>query len=103
MDVKPGSFSVVGMAAVVAGTTHAPFSAVLILFEMTSHYPMILPLMCASVTATLVSAALDPDSVYIKKLTRRGEFPKPIRLSAGAVGWPDSEIQGWLAERAAAR
>ena len=37
------------------------------------------------------------------RLTRRGEFPKPIRLSAGAVGWLDSEIQDWLAERAAAR
>ena len=37
------------------------------------------------------------------RLTRRGEFPKPIRLSAGAVGWLDSEIQDWLAERVAAR
>ena len=39
----------------------------------------------------------------IWRLTRRGKFPKPVRLSAGAVGWLDSEIQGWLAERAAAR
>lgn len=38
------------------------------------------------------------------RLTRRGEFPQPIRLSSGgAVGWLDSEIQAWLAERAAAR
>ena len=37
------------------------------------------------------------------RLTRRGEFPKPIRLSAGAVGWLDTEIMAWLAERVAAR
>ena len=39
----------------------------------------------------------------IWRLTRRGEFPKPIRLSAGAKGWLDSEIRTWLAERAADR
>ena len=37
------------------------------------------------------------------RLTRRGEFPEPIRLSAGAVGWLDSEISAWLADRAASR
>ncbi len=37
------------------------------------------------------------------RLTRRGEFPQPIRLSSGAVGWLDTEIRAWLAERAAAR
>ena len=37
------------------------------------------------------------------RLTRRGEFPQPIRLSSGAVGWLDSEIMAWLAERAASR
>ena len=37
------------------------------------------------------------------RLTQRGEFPKPIRLSAGAVGWLDSEISAWLADRVAAR
>ena len=33
------------------------------------------------------------------RLTRRGEFPKPIRLSAGAIGWLDSEISAWLVHR----
>ena len=37
------------------------------------------------------------------RLTRRGEFPKPIRLSSGAVGWLDSEISDWLDERVTSR
>ena len=37
------------------------------------------------------------------RMTRRGEFPKPIRLTSGAVGWLDSDISTWLAERVASR
>jgi len=37
------------------------------------------------------------------RLTRRGDFPQPIRLSPGTVGWFDSEVLAWLSERAAAR
>lgn len=37
------------------------------------------------------------------RLTRRGQFPQPIQLSTGAVGYLDSEITAWLAERAASR
>ncbi len=74
MGIKPGAFAVVGMASVVAGTTHGPLSAVLILFEMTNDYNMILPLMCAAGLASVVSRAIDPDSIYLKKLSRRGEL-----------------------------
>ena len=37
------------------------------------------------------------------RLTRRGEFPKPIRLSSGVVGWLDSEISAWIEERVSSR
>ncbi|QGJ69621.1 CBS domain-containing protein [Planctomycetales bacterium 10988] len=74
LGFRPGSFSVVGMAAVVAGTTHAPISTVLILFEMTLNYSIILPLMCAAVLASVTSSYLDPESIYLKKLARRGEL-----------------------------
>jgi CIC family chloride channel protein len=68
----PGAYAIVGMAAVVAGTTHGPLSAFLILFEMTGGYQIILPLMIACVIATLVARQIRPESIYTLKLLRRG-------------------------------
>ncbi|MBD3168349.1 MAG: CBS domain-containing protein, partial [candidate division Zixibacteria bacterium] len=67
-----GAYALVGMSAVVAGTTHAPITAILILFEMTNDYRIILPLMVASVFSTLVAHRLKKESIYTLKLVRRG-------------------------------
>lgn len=69
---SPGGYALVGMAAVFAATAHAPMTAILILFELTGDYHIILPLMAASVIATLVSSKLFRESVYTVKLKRRG-------------------------------
>ncbi len=72
-EVGPaGAYAAVGMAAVVAATTHAPLAAFLILFEMTRDYEIILPLMIACVIGTLLSARIQPESIYTMKLIRRG-------------------------------
>jgi CIC family chloride channel protein len=60
------------MGALVAGVTHAPISAVLILFEMTDDYDVILPLMFASVISTAVCSHLLGESIYTMKLARKG-------------------------------
>lgn len=73
-----GAYALVGMAAVFAGTAHAPATAILILFEMTGDYNIILPLMFATVVSLLISRALEPESIYTLKLSRRG-----IRLQSG--------------------
>lgn len=73
-----GAYALVGMAAVVAGTTHAPMTAFLIIFEMTHDYRIILPLMLACVFGTLVARRLSANSIYTWKLARRG-----IRLFRG--------------------
>jgi CIC family chloride channel protein len=62
----------VGMAAFVAGSTHAPLTAILLLFEMTNDYSIILPLMVAVVTAVLTARTVEPESIYTMKLARRG-------------------------------
>jgi CIC family chloride channel protein len=67
-----GAFSIVGMGAVVSATTHGPLSAILILFEMTGDYKIILPLMLACIIATGTSRQLLRDSIYTLKLARRG-------------------------------
>ncbi len=70
--VSPGAYAVVGMSAVVAGTTHAPITAFLIIFELTSDYKLILPLMMCSILGSFVASVLKKESIYTLKLTRRG-------------------------------
>jgi len=74
----PGVYAVVGMAALVAGTTHAPMAAILILFEMTRDFHIILPLMIACIISTTVARGLLHESIYTLKLARRG-----VRLRGG--------------------
>lgn len=71
-----GAYALVGMAALVAGTTHAPITAILIIFEMTSDYRIILPLMVAVVFSTLVARRIFEPSIYTIKLIKRGIFLK---------------------------
>ncbi|MGA5128217.1 chloride channel protein [Streptomyces olivoreticuli] len=67
-----GAYALVGMGAVFAGASRAPITAVVILFELTGEYTIILPLMLAIVAATLTSRLLSHDTVYTLKLRRRG-------------------------------
>ena len=67
-----GAFALVGMAALTAGTARSPITAVLIIFELTRDYALILPLMTAVVTATVVSQLLSRDTIYTYRLSRRG-------------------------------
>ncbi len=73
---SPGAYALVGMAAVVGGTTHAPITAILIIFEMTNDYRIILPLMVAVTISTLVARNLFAHSIYTIKLAARGIFLK---------------------------
>ena len=68
----PGAYALVGMGTVVAATTHAPITAILILFELTNDYRIMLPLMTACIIGTLVSSRLFKESIYTIKLARRG-------------------------------
>ncbi|MCP4715213.1 MAG: CBS domain-containing protein [Deltaproteobacteria bacterium] len=70
--IEPGAYAVVGMSAMVAGTTHAPVTAFLVIFELTGDYKLILPLMLCSILASFVASRLKKDSIYTMKLTRRG-------------------------------
>jgi CIC family chloride channel protein len=72
ITASPGAYSIVGMGAVVSATTHGPLTAILILFEMTGDYKIILPLMLACIIAIIASGQLLRDSIYTLKLARRG-------------------------------
>jgi CIC family chloride channel protein len=72
ITASPGAYAIVGMGAVVAGTTRAPITAMLIIFEMTADYRIILPLMFACTIGLVISTLLSRESIYTLKLIRRG-------------------------------
>jgi len=67
-----GAYALVGMAAVNGACTLAPLSAIIILVELTNNYGIILPLMLTVVISTFVSRKISPESIYTKKLARKG-------------------------------
>ncbi|GAB4291764.1 MAG: chloride channel protein [Myxococcota bacterium] len=67
-----GAYAIVGMGVAVAAATQAPLTAFLIIFEMTSEYEVILPLMMSCIIASFLAAKLDRETIYTKKLLRRG-------------------------------
>ena len=80
-----GAYALVAMGAVVAGTTHAPITAIIIIFELTSTYDIILPLMITCMLSTLITTSLKRGSIYTIKLFRKG-----IEISHG---WEQNILQ----------
>ncbi len=85
VTASPGAYALVGAAALFGAAANAPMTAIVILFEMTDNYRIILPLMLAVVLAQLVASRLHPDSIYSIKLRRLGGFLP----SAGEMGTLD--------------
>jgi CIC family chloride channel protein len=67
-----GGYALVGMAAAIAATTHAPLMAAVLVFELSGDYAIVLPLVLATALATLVSRRLRRESIYAAELKRRG-------------------------------
>jgi len=75
----PGAYALIGMAATFTAAAHAPITAVIILFELTGDYRIIMPLMLTVVITTIISQQiLKGESIYTLKLSRRG-----VHLSRG--------------------
>ncbi len=76
LPASSGAYAMVGMAALFAGAARAPITAIVILFEMTQDYHIILPLMGATVISTIIAQRLEPESIYTLKLKLRGITPR---------------------------
>jgi CIC family chloride channel protein len=72
LAVSPAFFALAGMGAMVSGTTLAPITAIVTIFELTLQYQIILPLMLTCISATVVVRFLFGYSAYEMKLLRRG-------------------------------
>ncbi len=72
MTATSGAYALVGLGAVVAAATHAPITAILIIFELTGDYKIIIPLMISCIIATALAMRIQKASIYTLKLLRRG-------------------------------
>jgi CIC family chloride channel protein len=75
--IHPEVYALVGMGAALAAVVHAPLASILICFEVTEDYKVMVPAMLACVVATAVARLLYPDSIYTLALRMRG-----IRMGA---------------------
>ncbi len=73
ISAPPGAYALVGMGAVVAGTTHASLTALIMVFEMTGNYKIILPLMLTIIISTTLSKLFLKGSLYTIKFDREGK------------------------------
>ncbi len=73
-----GAYALVGMGAVFGGAAQAPITAIIIIFEMTGDYHIILPIMTSTVISVLIYNVLNKETIYTLKLVKRG-----IRFRAG--------------------
>ena len=109
----PGAFALVGMGAVVAAATHAPITAIVIIFELTTEYQIILPLMLSCIIASLLTVGINRDSIYTTKLRRKGLLLKEGRdinmlrsllvkdfLSQDSIVFRNSDEVGMIIEQA---
>ena len=72
ITASPAAYALVGMAAVNGACTMAPLSAIIVLFELTNEYGIILPLMFTVVIATFITRKLSAESIYTEQLSRKG-------------------------------
>lgn len=77
-NISPGSYALVGMGAFLAAATHAPMTAIFLLFELTNDYHVIIPIMFTSVIGVMVAQHFCEDSLDSMELSRMN-----IKLNAG--------------------
>lgn len=83
----PGAYALVGMGAVLGGATHAPITSMLMLFELTGDYNIILPVMLATTASTFTARGLMRGSIYTVKLQRKGIHVRAGREEAVMTGY----------------
>lgn len=71
ITATPGAYALVAMGGLLAGATRAPLTAIIMVFELTKDYNIILPLMITCVISNILSSRLSHESIYTLKLLRR--------------------------------
>jgi CIC family chloride channel protein len=84
--LDPGAFGLIGMGAFLAAATGAPIMAIIMIFELTLNYQILMPVMLASVVAYYVCRSLNPNTLYGEALKRKGAAAVAQHLSTLKVG-----------------
>jgi CIC family chloride channel protein len=84
MTGGPHSYAIVGMAAVLAGTTRAPLTAIVLATELTGNYLAVFPVTVAVVVSVFLSSALRDETSQVIRLARRG-MNAMARRTGGAL------------------
>lgn len=71
-SIDPGAFALIGMAVMLTVVVRAPLTAILLVFELTGSYGMVLPLMLTAIIATIIADRIHPGSTYVSALRRKG-------------------------------
>lgn len=74
VDIPSSSFTLAGMAGLMAGVLHAPLTAVFMIAEITGGYQLFIPLMVVSAISFVVARHLKPHSIYTDQLAQRGDI-----------------------------
>jgi chloride channel protein, CIC family len=86
LGLDPRAFAMVGMGAFLSAVTHAPVMAIIMLFELTLSYDIILPLMLCNVVAYFTAKGVEGTSLYSASLQRKvAASPAPLPLSGDTV------------------
>jgi CIC family chloride channel protein len=81
-QIQPEAFALVGMGAVFAGVVRAPVTSIIMIFEMTNNYSIILPLMIANIISYIVAIEISPTPIYDALLTQDGvRLPQTERVA----------------------
>ena len=104
LTASPGAYAAVGIGAFLAASTHAPLTAIFLLFEMTGNYLIIVPIMVSSIIGVVMAAKLKPDSIDTEELSRQGvdlhEGREVALMKALKVGRVMSEEVDFISEKA---
>ena len=84
LPIHPAAFAVAGMAGVVGGSTGAAITAVVMIFEMTLDYRIVIPITITVALSYGIRTLIQPQSIYTLKLARRGH-PIPDALQANLL------------------
>jgi CIC family chloride channel protein len=99
-----GAYAAVGIGAFLAASTHAPITAIFLLFEMTGDHLILIPIMLTSIIGAAVASRLNPDSIDTVDLTREGidihEGREIAIMKSIRVGKVITEEVDFISERA---
>ncbi|MBI6120700.1 chloride channel protein [Salegentibacter maritimus] len=72
--ISVSSFTMVGMAGLMAGVLHAPLTAIFLIAELTGGYELFVPLMITAAISFMITNQFQPHSVYTMELAKRGDL-----------------------------